>query len=124
MQTGDNGRLREAEDTRVECLIVVQFYQSVTAPTSLREVDRVSAQMIWTRGINLTPTPILPLGGWDPVDTVTQDRYEDILFCRKNILFFTAGHELAYVSERRRKALWCGKTLRSGWGASTGRWMT
>ena len=91
---------------------------------SLREVDRVSAQMTWTWGINLDAHANLLLGCWDPVDTVTQDRYEDILFCRENILFFTAEHELAYVSERRRMALWCGKTLRSGWGASTGRWMT
>ena len=38
----------------------------------------------------------LPLGGWDPVDTVTQDRYEDILFFREDNLLFTAEHELAY----------------------------
>ena len=46
------------------------------------------------------------MGGWDPVDTVTQDRYEDILFFRENILFFIAEHELAYVSERRKMARW------------------
>ena len=106
MQTDDNGQPRAADDARVGCLIVVQSHQSLTAPTSLREVDRVSAQMIWTRGINLDAHATLPLGGWDPVDTVTQDRYEDILFFRENILFFTAEHELAYVSERRRMALW------------------
>ena len=56
------------------------------------------------------------------METITQDRYEDILF--ENILFFIAEHELAYVSECRKMALWWGKTLGSGWGASTGRWMT
>ena len=38
------------------------------------------------------------------METITQDRYEDILF--ENILLFIAGHELAYVSECRRMALW------------------
>ena len=79
------------------------------------------------------------LGLWDPMETIIQDRYEDILFL-KNILFFIAEHELAYVSE-------CGKTLHCkgggpaphlqhsghgsvveeegrGWGASTGWLMT
>ena len=47
----------------------------------------------------------LPLGEWDPVETITQDRHEDILFF-ENILFFIADHELAYVSECR-KTLHC-----------------
>ena len=76
----------------------------------------------------------LPLGEWDPVETITQDRHEDILF--ENILFFIADHELANVSECR-KTLHCkgggpaphlqhsgdgsvvGEEGR-GWGASTG----
>ena len=39
------------------------------------------------------------------METITQDRYEDILFV-ENILLFIAEHELAYVSECRRMALW------------------
>ena len=50
------------------------------------------------------------------METITQDRHEDILF--ENILFFIAEHELAYVSVCRRMALWWGKTLGRGWGAS------
>ena len=37
----------------------------------------------------------MPLGEWDPMETIIQDRDEDILF--ENILLFIARHELAYV---------------------------
>ena len=91
----------------VECLIVVQFHQLSTAPTSMREVDRVSVQMNWTRGENLTLNATIASELWDPVDTVTQDIYEDILFFREDNLLFTAEHELwPMVSGRRRMA--CG----------------
>ena len=51
------------------------------------------------------------------MDTVTQDIYEDILFFREDKLLFTAEHELAYCIGAQEEGLWCGKTLRSGWGA-------
>ena len=54
------------------------------------------------------------------MDTVTQDRYEDILFFREDNLLFTAEHELAYCIRAQEDGLWCGKTLRSGWGALHG----
>ena len=57
---------------------------------------------------------------WDPVDTVTQDRYEDILFFREDNLLFTAEHELAYCIRAQEDGLWCRKTLRSGWDALHG----
>ena len=73
------------------------------------------------------------------METITQDRHEDILFF-ENILFFIADHELAYVSECR-KTLHCKGGDQSpicnivedgsvvgeegrGWGASTGWLMT
>ena len=51
------------------------------------------------------------------MDTVTQDRYEDILFFREDKLLFTTEHELAYCIGAQEEGRWCGKTLRSGWGA-------
>ena len=45
------------------------------------------------QGINLTPDKIGLVG---PCETITQDRYEDIMFL-ENILFFIAAHGLAYV---------------------------